>query len=675
MTQEDKIPPERPFETQASDLENANRIALSPENRAVSSSRAPARSGKSWLRQLIRPGSWQFWGAIVVLISGSMGFLAVALLLKMPGLPNCPAIFWPTASASLRLYCAQVAAKKRTVDDLLEAIALVRKLPEDHPLRPEINRNVEDWSQEILTLANETFNAGDLSGAIATARRIPTDTAAYDRVEKQIEQWQSIWTRAEEIYQRAEELLRQNNLPKAFREAVRLLTVGNTYWETTKYDEMVNAISIVRQEGGKLAKARSLARKGGLKNLLSAIEIAESIRPNDYLYKEAQKTIADLGRKMLNLADAQLKQEDLDKALTIVDKIPDSAKLKQEAKDFVEIAGARSKAWEGTVAGLQEAIARAEKLGPERPLYSKAQSLILNWEQEIGDVVRLARARSLAKGGDVASLRGAIEEAGLVPFNNPRGREARQQIRNWKRQIEITEDRPYLDGAEQLAASGNVQAIKAAIQEAQKISRGRALYKDAQRKVKQWKTQVERIEDQPLLDEARRLARIGNLASAIANAERIRPGRTLYKEAQAEAKKWRADIQGRQYFQAANQIARQSVTPASLLSAIQTAQRVPADSSFRPRAQDNINRWSQQILSVAEDQANYDMLGAIAIAQTIPTGTAAYTAAQSQIKTWQAQLAPPEPTVQPAVQPPAQPTAQPAVQQEQTTTPPTVQSP
>jgi hypothetical protein len=101
--------------------------------------------------------SWQFWIILTLLLVTGTGGLAIALLLKLPALPNCPSIFWPTASGSLRLYCAQLAAKKQTVKDLLEAIALVNSLPADHPLRPEINRQIEEWSADILNLAEQTF--------------------------------------------------------------------------------------------------------------------------------------------------------------------------------------------------------------------------------------------------------------------------------------------------------------------------------------------------------------------------------------------------------------------------------------------------------------------------------------------------------------------------------------
>ena len=62
----------------------------------------------------------------------------------------------------MRLHCAQLAASKQTVKDLLQAIALVKQLPANHPLRGEIDRFLEEWSRDILQLADQSFQAGDL---------------------------------------------------------------------------------------------------------------------------------------------------------------------------------------------------------------------------------------------------------------------------------------------------------------------------------------------------------------------------------------------------------------------------------------------------------------------------------------------------------------------------------
>lgn len=92
--------------------------------------RPPRRSWTSWL-----PG-WQFWTLLFGVGTIGTAITASAMLLSLPSVPNCPRIFWPTASASMRLYCGQLAASKNTVDDILEAIALVSGLPEDRGLRP-----------------------------------------------------------------------------------------------------------------------------------------------------------------------------------------------------------------------------------------------------------------------------------------------------------------------------------------------------------------------------------------------------------------------------------------------------------------------------------------------------------------------------------------------------------
>ncbi|MEY3334877.1 MAG: hypothetical protein RLZZ176_3180 [Cyanobacteriota bacterium] len=84
--------------------------------------------------------SWIPWAIILTFVPGTMGFFAISMLFKLPSAPNCPQIFWPLASASVRLNCAQLAASKQTINNLLQAIALVKELPENHPLRGEINR-------------------------------------------------------------------------------------------------------------------------------------------------------------------------------------------------------------------------------------------------------------------------------------------------------------------------------------------------------------------------------------------------------------------------------------------------------------------------------------------------------------------------------------------------------
>lgn len=580
---------------------------------------------------------WQFWVLVTVFLFSGVGFFSAALLLKLPALPNCPAIFWPTASASLRLYCAQVAANKQTVDNLLEAIDLVNSLPDDHPLRPEVNRHIEEWSQAILDLAEDTFNAGELDEAIQIAKRIPANTSAHQLIAAQIQRWEEIWDEAESIYAEAEDALRQQDLRQAFSIATRLLAVDNTYWETTKYQELNNLITSAREDGAKIVRARSAADRGGLANLLEALKLAEGIKAESFAYSEAQKVIQEVGRKMMDLAEAALDRQDAQEAISIAQQVPQRANIRTEVEDFTSLARAYERAWYGTVSDLESAIVQAQKIRRGRPLYSRAQSLVSRWQLEIRDVRRLEMARQLAQPRDVGSLSAAIAELQLIPQGNPRYSEAQSQISRWTSEVQTVEDRPYLDQAEQLALGGDVTSLQAAVDTASRIREGRALYSEAQQRIQSWTSRIQRIQDQPYLDRARQLANAGDVNGAIATAEQIQAGRVLYDDAQAEVRTWRNQIRGRDLMQEAYRSA-SGRTSSALLNAIRSAEQVPDGSASRSEADRMINAWSREILQLAEAQAVYDLSGAIDIAGSIPPRTDAYASAQLQIETWRQML-------------------------------------
>lgn len=641
--------------------------------------------------------NWLFWAALGGLATSGMALISVALLLKLPSLPNCPAIFWPMASASVRLYCAQVAANKQTVNDLLEAIALVQALPADHPLRPEIDRYLQEWSLEVLNLADEAFQAGQLQEAIATARRIPQNVSAYRLVEERIDNWQSVWSQAENVYQAAEAEIRQQRWHQAYMAAVRLLNVGNNYWATTKYQELNDLIETTREDANRLTKAQGLAKAGGVDNLLAAIKLVEAIGPKSYIHQDAQEVLPQFGRQILDLAQKALDERDVGEAIAIANKVPASTSLQEEAEDFVALADAWRSAWTDTVQGLKDAIAQAQNITFNRPLYDQAQELVSRWQLEIEDVGHLERARELAQRATVKDLKAAITEAKLIPEVNPRYSEASAQINRWRSQIETIEDRPYLDRAdqlaalggvnslqdaineasqvasdrtlyqkaqskiqnwtlqiqriqdqpyldraEQLAAAGDIDSLQVAINEASQILSGRALYRQAQSRIRNWTSEMQQIQDQPYLDEARAFASSGNLPAAIATAQRIQPGRALSNQARAAINDWQGQIQARQNWQQARQVAVQG-TPDALVQAIRLADRVPLTSPLRFDVNAAINQWGQQIMNIARSRGEYDIPGGIAIARLVPRASDAYRDAQQQIQIWQRFLNPPNP--------------------------------
>jgi hypothetical protein len=594
-----------------------------------------------WLRWFY---NWKLWLIGTLLLFGGSGMVAAMLLFQIPGLPNCPAIFWPLASASLRFECARLAASKQTAKDLLEAIALVDSLPPNHSMREEANRLVEEWSQDVLRLAEEDFNAGKLGDAIASARRIPSKVTAHKLIEERIKRWQSIWSEAEGIYKKSEELLRKQDFRQAFSNAVRLLDVENEYWRTTKFEELSNRITATRNDGNKLGRAYRLADTGGLNNLLQAIKLVESIRPESYLYQAAQQAIPKFGQQMLEMAQAALDRRNLAEALDILDKIPEKANLKDEVKDYTILANAQSQVWQNSIPAVEEAISQAQRIGPNSPLYSKAQQLITRWQLEIEAIAQLEKARLLAQPGSVDDLNAGIAEANLIGRSNPRWDDAQQQIRRWRAQIETIQDRPILEQADQIASGGDMPSLQAAIAQAEQVGQGRALSREARSKIQKWTAEIQRIQDEPILLQAREYANAGDLQGAINLAQQIRSGRSLYNEAQADVRRWRERIQektAKAQAIAAMQEARQlanSGSPNALATAIQVADRVPAASSLRGEATRAINEWSQQLLQVAKTQASYDLPGAIAIAQKIPSRAPVYAEAQQLIESWKRAL-------------------------------------
>ena len=621
---------------------NSKKLAFNSHSSETVPSKRSSGKLPRWLT------SWVLWAFLLAFVPGTIGFMAMAILLKLPSAPNCPSIFWPLASASVRMHCAQVAASKETVKDLLQAIDLVKNLPQNHPLRSQIDQYVEDWSRGVLDLADESFQTGRLEEAIEIARKIPEDVSASKLVEDQIDKWKLTWSKAEDIYKEAENEMRERRWQSAFMQSAKLLRLNNRFWASTKYEELNNLIVTAREDGQKLAKAESFSKTKNVDKILKAIKLAQSIGKSSYVYQKAQEAIPDFGLKMLELAEKRLEQKDADEAIYIAQRIPPISGIESDTTDFISLAEAQRNAWTGTISGLEAAIVSAQQIDSNRPFFQKAQKLIAVWQLEIEDVSRLERARTLASQGSIGDLSAAIAEAKMIPKKNPRAKEARQEINEWALQIQTIEDRPFLERAEELALFGDDTSLKAAIAEASRIRRGRALYREARKKIATWSRRVQRMEDQPYLDQARSLARGGDLTSAISTAKQIRSGRVLSRQAQRDINEWQSEITGRNNWRRAREVALGG-TPKALSQAIRLARSVPRGTTLRTDSRIAMDRWSQQLLDIARSQGQSDIIRAIETAKLIPRGTQAYGEAREQIRTWRDFLNPPEPEPKPQV--------------------------
>ena len=587
--------------------------------------------------------TWKVWAALFVVVFGGVGFLATWQLFNMQKSPNCPKIFWPVASASLRLYCAQLSADSRTVAGLLEAIALVEALPEDHPLRSQVNQQVEEWARDILNLAEKDYQAGNLQQAIAKARQIPNNMAVAAIIEERIAKWQGTWAEGNEILSKLEENLRASNWNQSFRLAVDLLNLNNEYWATVKYNEALAKITVAREDSSKLDNAFNLFARGGLDNWFKVIEEARKIQASSYAYQEAEKLIGKTEDKLQEYAERLIERKQWQALRDLANQTPKDLKIKEDVTDWSLLSAAALDAEAGTVEGLEAAILGLEQIDASRPLHQTALAMRERWQLQVQDIRILSEARDLAQAGTIEQYSAAIAKAGEVPRNNPLWSQAQQEIGSWNRQIQLIEDRPILERAREIALPGDINSLGNAIIQARAIAKNRALYRDAQGEIRDWQGRIERMEDQPILDQAQALANLKDYSTAIETANQIPPGRALSAEASQNIRRWRRELRARQNLQQANQLAATG-TAEGLTRAIALVTNISTKTDAGVQRTELLERWSYQLLSLATDQANNGRyLEAIRLAESVSPESTAYSSARSQIQGWRNILQPPAP--------------------------------
>ena len=586
---------------------------------------------------------WQIWGVFLVLLSSGIGFTATSWLFKLPGLPDCAGVFWPLASASARLYCAQLSAEEQTVNGLLEAIALVKDLPNNHPMRADIDRNLGKWAIEILNLAEEKFQAGQLQDAILIVRKIPQNIGVDSQVlvSERIAKWQSTWTKAQNLYSQVEKQSQLSNWNNAFRQAVKLSYLDNEYWATKKFEQAVNLIQVAKDENAKLDFADLKLRQGGMENILAAITKATEINSESHIYQKAQKLIGEAEEKLVKIANNLVYNRSWQTLLDLARGVSLELTIQAQASDWRQLASAGLAADSGTIYGLETAIIQAQDIPEDSEIYTTAQSLINRWQLEIEGLTYLTKARELSYTETISGLTAAITEADLVARNNPLYRQAQKEIQGWRRKIQIIEDRPYLERAKQLGESRDIATLQKAIAQANLITSNRPLYQEAQNNISKWRATIQKMQDQPILDDAIYLANMNNFYGAIATAQQIRGGRALYQEAQEKIKIWQKEIQAKRLLAEANQVAKAQNVEA-LAKAMRIAQQIPSSTLMQTDKIVALNRWGEKLLGLAQEQSKYSLKQAIVIAEKIPIRTSAYNKARDEIQRWQNLLKPSE---------------------------------
>lgn len=247
---------------------------------------------------------------------------------------------------------------------------------------------------------------------------------------------------------------------------------------------------------------------------------------------------------------------------------------------------------------LMEAIAALKQVPADSPFFTQAQATKTDLEAQLHDVIQLNYADLTAKLGQHATYELAIGQAQQISPDRPRRIQAQTLIAYWQDRVETLEDQPYLDYAIELAKAGTIEDLQAAIAEASQIQQGRALRGDAQTRIAAWRRDIEQIEDQPYLDRAWILADEGKLSEAIEAAQAILPGRALYGEAQSAISDWQAQIVWNSQVAADRPIldrARRLADQGNLWEAIRVASEIGSGRALSREAQSAIAEWRYQL--------------------------------------------------------------------------------
>jgi len=553
--------------------------AETPSEAAVSSPEHP-----QWRQQ-------KFWGwpwLIGFTASALTGAGAFLWLSRLPALPNCSAnVIAETGGAGL--YCMKEAVEDGNLGVLLAALEKVSQWPQDDPLASQANYLANEWSRIALVIARQKMKAGDLPGAMKLARKIPKSTTVYPEAQTNIQSWSQDWQQGQEGYETAQSALQDQNWSLASDQIKQLAQIDSTYWRD-RVEDLIEQIATEKQAWGKLRQAQRLAETGAPDDLAAAIRRARQVPADSYAGEQAEVDIEQWSQDLLNLAQAALAEQDWQRAIAAAEGIPRSSDAFSEAQDLVQLGQAQTLAKQDHLGAYLHAWALAQQIPSNRSVYEPARTSLAQWESQIQNLGQLQVARWFASLDEMFAYEIAMDFAGMVEIDQPRRSEAQTLVAHWRNQVETLVDRRFLAQARQLALAGTLDSLRAAIAVASKIDLGRALRVDAQTLIAEWQAQTERIQDQPILDRARNLARQGQLQAAIDQAARIDSDRALYSEAQAAIDRWVRDIQisrDRPLLDEAIALANQG----NLSEAIALAGQIGYERALYYEAQDYISRW------------------------------------------------------------------------------------
>lgn len=532
-----------------------------------------------------------FW-LVALSTSALTGAIAFYWLTALPPVPNCRKLFKATLSDSGQLYCADQSARQGDEASLSAALQLAGSITESNPLFEQSKQLSDHWSESVLVLARKKVETGDLKKGIALAQMVPKTSAVHASAQEMIQDWQGNWQKGNEIFKKAKAAIQDQNWGIAMEQVRDLVQIGSGYWQG-QADKIVKEMSIEQEAFYKIASAQEVADSGKPEDFARAIQAVSKIDPKRLARKRVGEKIDEWSEKLVGIAKESQSAGNYAQMIDAAQKVPPTAKVAKVAASYLQLGRAGTVPKDETLWSAIQAHAFASQIDSSTPVYEQSKTQRQKWEGQIQTWGQLAIAQWFAGMDRVSGYHMAIDQAAMVGPEQPRRVEAQTLIASWNKQISSFPDRQFIARAKQFAVDNTIASLQSAITEASKILSGQPLRDVAQTLVVQWGDAVQRIEDQPILDQAIALAKKGDLNAAIQAAGKISSSRALYRDAQARVGEWVAQIQAvedRPILNEADALANEG----RLTDAIARASDIGSSRAIYGEAQSRIADWSER---------------------------------------------------------------------------------
>jgi hypothetical protein len=532
-----------------------------------------------------------FW-LVALSTSALTGAIAFQWLIALPPAPNCRKLFRATLSEAGQLYCSDQATRKGDEASLSDALQLASSITESNPLFEQSKQLSDHWSESMLVLARKKVETGDLKKGIALAQKVPKTSAVYASAQEMIQDWQGNWQKGNEIFKKAKAAIQDQNWGIAMEQVRDLMQIGSGYWQG-QADKIVKEMSVEQEAFYKIASAQEVADYGKPEDFAKAIQAVSKIDPKRLARKRVGEKIDEWSEKLVAIAKESQSAGNYEQMIDAAQKVPPTAKVAKVAASYLQLGRAGTVPKDDTLWSSIQAYAFASQIDSSTPVYEQSKTQRQKWEGQIQTWGQLAIAQWFAGIDQVSGYHLAVDQAAMVGSDRPRRVQAQTFIASWNKQIDSFQDRQFIARAKQFAVDNTIASLQSAITEAGKVLSGQPLRDAAQTLVVQWGDAVQRIEDQPILDRAIALAKKGDLNAAIQTADKISSSRALYRDAQARAGEWVAQIQAAEDRPILNE-ADVMANEGRLSDAIARASDIGSNRAMYGEAQSRISDWSER---------------------------------------------------------------------------------